>query len=88
MSSGKTWIFERDERTPAGLVRAERPSTDAHSVLPRWESPSLGRTVEVVYEDDDVVHAALARSEKDTHAVDALDQLCRQYGVKRHPLEK
>ena len=83
-----TWTFERDDRSARGFLSASRPSTDARTVLLRWESPQLGRTVDVVRETDDEVVAELTCSESDIAAGEELDRLCVEYGVRRRPSER
>lgn len=80
--------FARDASTPTGFMSAQRPSTDAMNVLALWENSSLGRSYEVVTDEDDFLVARLNFVGPDREgAADALNVLCMKFGVKREPVE-
>lgn len=86
MISISTWRFTRNHRTPAGFLNANRPSTNALSVLYRWQTLAKNRSFEVTVDEDDKLEATLCCSTDDMAAGSQIDAMCLELGVVRGPV--
>jgi hypothetical protein len=87
MTVATKWIFERDVKTAAGLMSANRASTDALSALLRWDARMPNRSHEIVHAEDDSIHIFLRSDAADSNAASDLDMCCAQYGIQRRSLD-
>jgi hypothetical protein len=83
MISVSTWRFTRDHRSPAAFLNANRPSTNALSVLYRWQTLAKNRSFEVSLDEDDKLEATLGCSTDDMPAGSQLDAMCLELGIVR-----
>ena len=82
------YCFTRDNTTPHGVMSSQRASTDAMTVVRRWEASGPGRSANVIQDEDELLVVRMAFDVSDWEAAAAkLDSLCFEMRVKRKAVE-
>lgn len=77
------YTFYRNDRTASGMSSPYQPGTDAASALSHWAGAVIGRSFEVIAEDDSSLTAVLSWRDDDVKARSDLDGYCDTFGVER-----
>jgi hypothetical protein len=80
-----TYRLTRDSRSSAGFTSPNAPSTDALTVLKRWQLELAGRSYEVLFNETsegDVLEARLTYDKFDERAATALGELSIELGIQ------
>lgn len=82
------YIFARDVESASGFMSPNRASTDAAGVVINW-SASVGRSYQILQDQDDLLIAKLSYQEDDERAAaDDLNRRCAAKGIKRETINE
>lgn len=81
-SSGR-YRFTRSSESVAGFLSHNRASTDAISILEKWQRMKKKRCYDVERDEDDGLVARLTFESSDEVAGSHIDALCSEHGLDR-----